>query len=102
MHIFFFQIILLYEVRKNKFVEILPISVGCLGVCTYSKRKHARGRLGSYTIHSLISNMTIIYNVCSCSFSISVCLCVYVCINLVGLQVGCVKRYGLLYEFQLI
>ncbi|ONM17351.1 Methylthiotransferase [Zea mays] len=41
------------SVRKNKFIEILPINVGCLGACTYCKTKHARGHLGSYTIDSL-------------------------------------------------
>ncbi|CAL5067831.1 unnamed protein product [Urochloa decumbens] len=41
------------KVRKNKFIEILPINVGCLGACTYCKTKHARGHLGSYTIDSL-------------------------------------------------
>lgn len=41
------------KVRKNKFVEILPINVGCLGACTYCKTKHARGHLGSYTVNSL-------------------------------------------------
>jgi len=43
------------QVRKNKFIEILPINVGCLGACTYCKTKHARGHLGSYTIDSLVS-----------------------------------------------
>ncbi|VAH47903.1 unnamed protein product [Triticum turgidum subsp. durum] len=42
------------KVRKNKFIEILPINVGCLGACTYCKTKHARGHLGSYSIDSLI------------------------------------------------
>uniref|UniRef100_A0A7N0RI70 MTTase N-terminal domain-containing protein n=1 Tax=Kalanchoe fedtschenkoi TaxID=63787 RepID=A0A7N0RI70_KALFE len=42
------------KVRKNKFVEILPINVGCLGACTYCKTKHARGHLGSYTVESLV------------------------------------------------
>ncbi|CAK7344837.1 unnamed protein product [Dovyalis caffra] len=41
------------KVRKNKFIEILPINVGCLGACTYCKTKHARGHLGSYTVDSL-------------------------------------------------
>ncbi|KAK3006390.1 hypothetical protein RJ639_015474 [Escallonia herrerae] len=41
------------KVRKNRFVEILPINVGCLGACTYCKTKHARGHLGSYTVDSL-------------------------------------------------
>lgn len=43
------------QVRKNKFVEILPINVGCLGACTYCKTKHARGHLGSYTVDGLVS-----------------------------------------------
>ncbi|KAK9713706.1 hypothetical protein RND81_06G045900 [Saponaria officinalis] len=42
------------KVRKNKFVEILPINVGCLGACTYCKTKHARGHLGSYTVEGLV------------------------------------------------
>jgi len=42
-------------VRKNKYVEIVPINVGCLGACTYCKTKHARGHLGSYPVLSLVS-----------------------------------------------
>ncbi|XP_073032304.1 uncharacterized protein [Primulina eburnea] len=45
------------QVRKNKFVEILPINVGCLGACTYCKTKHARGHLGSYTVDSLVGRV---------------------------------------------
>ncbi|XP_073124181.1 uncharacterized protein [Henckelia pumila] len=45
------------KVRKNKFVEILPINVGCLGACTYCKTKHARGHLGSYTVDSLVGRV---------------------------------------------
>ncbi|XP_021767178.1 threonylcarbamoyladenosine tRNA methylthiotransferase-like isoform X1 [Chenopodium quinoa] len=45
------------KVRKNKFVEILPINVGCLGACTYCKTKHARGHLGSYTVDSLVQRV---------------------------------------------
>ncbi|KZV40882.1 threonylcarbamoyladenosine tRNA methylthiotransferase-like [Dorcoceras hygrometricum] len=45
------------KVRKNKFVEILPINVGCLGACTYCKTKHARGHLGSYTVDSLMGRV---------------------------------------------
>lgn len=45
------------KVRKNKFVEILPINVGCLGACTYCKTKHARGHLGSYTVESLMGRV---------------------------------------------
>ncbi|KAG0470972.1 hypothetical protein HPP92_015518 [Vanilla planifolia] len=45
------------KVRKNKFVEILPINVGCLGACTYCKTKHARGHLGSYAVESLVERL---------------------------------------------
>ncbi|CAJ1978238.1 unnamed protein product [Sphenostylis stenocarpa] len=45
------------KLRKNKFVEILPINVGCLGACTYCKTKHARGHLGSYTIDILVDRV---------------------------------------------
>ncbi|XP_044457554.1 threonylcarbamoyladenosine tRNA methylthiotransferase isoform X1 [Triticum aestivum] len=48
------------KVRKNKFIEILPINVGCLGACTYCKTKHARGHLGSYSIDSLVDRVKIV------------------------------------------
>ncbi|KAI3685179.1 hypothetical protein L6452_34415 [Arctium lappa] len=50
------------KVRKNKFVEILPINVGCLGACTYCKTKHARGHLGSYTVDSLVGRVKSVVN----------------------------------------
>lgn len=65
--------------RKNKFVEILPINVGCLGACTYCKTKHARGHLGSYSIDSLVSTITFIYNLLCCFL---------VCCYILGLTVG--------------
>ena len=42
------------KVRKNRHVEILPLSTGCLGACTYCKTKHARGELGSYALDALV------------------------------------------------
>ncbi|XP_078434444.1 methylthiotransferase [Wolffia australiana] len=45
------------KVRKNRFIEILPINVGCLGACTYCKTKHARGHLGSYSVGSLVDRV---------------------------------------------
>lgn len=36
------------KIRRNPLVEIIPLSTGCLGNCTYCKTKHARGKLGSY------------------------------------------------------
>ncbi|XP_068651136.1 uncharacterized protein [Aristolochia californica] len=41
-------------VRKNKFIEILPIYVGCLGASTYCKIQHGRGHLGSYIVDGLV------------------------------------------------
>jgi threonylcarbamoyladenosine tRNA methylthiotransferase CDKAL1 len=43
------------KVRKNPLVEIIPLSTGCLGSCTYCKTKHARGKLGSYALESIVS-----------------------------------------------
>ncbi len=38
------------RVRKNPFIEIIPISRGCLGACSFCKTKAARGNLVSYPI----------------------------------------------------
>ncbi|PRW56296.1 threonylcarbamoyladenosine tRNA methylthiotransferase [Chlorella sorokiniana] len=43
------------KVRRNRHVEILPLSTGCLGACTYCKTKHARGQLGSYALEALVA-----------------------------------------------
>eukprot|EP00440_Ansanella_granifera_P034462 gb/GFBE01037385.1/.p1 GENE.gb/GFBE01037385.1/~~gb/GFBE01037385.1/.p1 ORF type:complete len:550 (+),score=122.61 gb/GFBE01037385.1/:1-1650(+) len=43
------------KVRKNNYVEIIPISGGCLGNCSYCKTKHARGKLSSYTEDAIIA-----------------------------------------------
>lgn len=41
------------KLRRNKHIEIVPLSTGCLGACTYCKTKHARGELGSYALEEL-------------------------------------------------
>ena len=46
------------KVRRNPHVEILPLSTGCLGSCTYCKTVHARGRLGSYSPEALVARAT--------------------------------------------
>jgi threonylcarbamoyladenosine tRNA methylthiotransferase CDKAL1 len=43
------------KVRRNPQVEIIPLSTGCLGACTYCKTKHARGELGSYAAEALVA-----------------------------------------------
>ena len=42
------------KIRRNAHVEIIPLSTGCLGSCTYCKTKHARGELGSYDLEALV------------------------------------------------
>lgn len=43
------------KVRRNNFVEIIPISGGCLGNCSYCKTKHARGKLSSYPLDAIVA-----------------------------------------------
>lgn len=45
------------KIRKNPLVEIIPISTGCLGNCTYCKTKHARGHLGSYEPAAIVGRV---------------------------------------------
>ena len=42
------------KIRRNPLIEIIPLSTGCLGSCTYCKTKAARGKLGSYEPASII------------------------------------------------
>ena len=46
------------KVRKNKFVEIIPINRGCLSACTFCKTKQARGNLQSYPIEDILQLAT--------------------------------------------
>lgn len=45
------------KIRKNEIIEIIPISEGCLGACTYCKTKHARGELNSYLKEDIIKQI---------------------------------------------
>lgn len=45
------------KIRRNKLIEIIAISTGCLGQCTYCKTKHARGDLGSYAISTILDRV---------------------------------------------
>eukprot|EP00920_Eleutheroschizon_duboscqi_P011893 GHVT01028414.1.p1 GENE.GHVT01028414.1~~GHVT01028414.1.p1 ORF type:complete len:529 (-),score=92.80 GHVT01028414.1:4388-5974(-) len=45
------------KIRRNPFVEIIPLSTGCLGSCSYCKTKHARGKLGSYTPSAILQRL---------------------------------------------
>lgn len=45
------------KIRKNQYVEIIPLSTGCLGSCTYCKTRHARGKLGSYDPQAIVERV---------------------------------------------
>ncbi len=45
------------KIRRNPRLEIIPLSTGCLGSCTYCKTKHARGKLGSYQPQAIIERV---------------------------------------------
>lgn len=49
------DITLMPKIRRNKLIEIIAVSTGCLGQCTYCKTKHARGELGSYPIADILT-----------------------------------------------
>ncbi len=44
--------------RKNNIIEIVPISKGCLGTCTYCKVRFARGTLVSYPLKDIVAEVT--------------------------------------------
>ena len=45
------------KIRKNQYVEIIPLSTGCLGSCTYCKTRHARGKLGSNDPNAIVDRV---------------------------------------------
>jgi threonylcarbamoyladenosine tRNA methylthiotransferase CDKAL1 len=45
------------KIRKNQYIEIIPLSTGCLGSCTYCKTRHARGKLGSYDPNAIVERV---------------------------------------------
>jgi threonylcarbamoyladenosine tRNA methylthiotransferase CDKAL1 len=48
------------KVRRNPFIEIIPINTGCLNQCTYCKTKHARGDLGSYHPDEIVARLNVV------------------------------------------
>ncbi len=46
------------RVRKNDYIEIVPISHGCLGSCTFCKTKFARGALFSYDSKDIVRHIS--------------------------------------------
>jgi threonylcarbamoyladenosine tRNA methylthiotransferase CDKAL1 len=49
------------KIRKNPFVEIVPINTGCLNQCTYCKTKHARGDLRSYVPEEIVERVDSVF-----------------------------------------
>jgi threonylcarbamoyladenosine tRNA methylthiotransferase CDKAL1 len=45
------------KIRRNPYIEIISINLGCLNHCTYCKTKHARGELRSYPIEDIIKRI---------------------------------------------
>jgi threonylcarbamoyladenosine tRNA methylthiotransferase CDKAL1 len=45
------------RVRKNEYIEIVQISDGCLGACTFCKTKYARGNIYSYDPKEIINHI---------------------------------------------
>lgn len=43
------------RVRKNKNIGIIPISIGCRGLCSYCATRFARGELRSYPIGCIVA-----------------------------------------------
>ncbi len=50
------------KIRSRNMVEIIPISKGCLGSCTFCKTKHARGKVGSYQIEEILRRINTVIN----------------------------------------
>ncbi len=47
------------KIRRNPVVEIVPISNGCLGACTFCKTKQARGVLDSFPLADIITQIRV-------------------------------------------
>ncbi|KAH9516819.1 Threonylcarbamoyladenosine tRNA methylthiotransferase, partial [Dermatophagoides farinae] len=50
------------KIRRNPLIEIISINTGCLNECTYCKTKHARGKLGSYSIEDIVERAQTAFN----------------------------------------
>jgi MiaB-like tRNA modifying enzyme len=46
------------KVKYNDYVDIVPISEGCLGYCTYCATRFARGKLRSYSPDAIVGEIT--------------------------------------------
>ena len=46
------------KIRKNPYIEIVPILQGCLSSCTFCKTKHARGNAFSYSEEEIVRHIS--------------------------------------------
>ena len=53
------------KVRKDPSVEIIPISLGCNGACTFCQTKLARGSLCSYPVKEILQRVDAVKNTAS-------------------------------------
>lgn len=53
------------KVRKDPSVEIIPISLGCNGACTFCQTKLARGSLRSYPVEEILQRVDAVKNTAS-------------------------------------
>lgn len=54
--------LILPKIRKNPLVEIIPISSGCMGSCTFCKTKQARGGVKSFSEEEIIKQIRLALN----------------------------------------
>lgn len=50
------------RIRKNPLIEIVPISSGCMGSCTFCKTKQARGGVLSFSPEAILKQIRIALN----------------------------------------
>ena len=48
------------KIRKDEGVEIIPISLGCLGACTFCQTRLARGKLWSYPVDEIVKRVHVV------------------------------------------
>lgn len=54
------------KIRKDKDIEILPISLGCNGSCTFCQTKLARGNLRSYSMTEIVNRIREVLSIKAC------------------------------------
>ncbi len=50
------------RIRRNPLIEIIPVSSGCMGSCTFCKTKQARGGVVSFSEEDIVKKIRICLN----------------------------------------